>query len=371
MLLILFIYFSELQPAKGPAAGSRITDMWNCIKKLTRLAGLLLTVSACASGKVKQEEDPAQAANLCEEGRTDNRLSCRTSQDDVMHAQNKGDFAFTIDHPYTNLADFEVTWTAFVGKYTFTFYQADDPGCAGPSSGFGSVRSLREPKVNAAMIDDGDYYFCVFADSDKYPTIAAKNNGFRMTLDTVAPEAPEAGGLLYTSETRPTWHWTSQDTSAAGKFRVALGDEEFSDDADEISEKSWQSPTALADGQYFFFVQERDEAGNWSESGAFDTIVDTKQPKPELEQVSDSTAPDKLHVLLTFSEPVSGFDKSDIKISSGTITGITGDGTKYTISFTSTAEEPTIEILADGCKDLSGNLCLASEPLSVTNNTIP
>lgn len=337
-------------------------------RPITSLLALYFA-SACASAKVKQDEDSAKAANLCEAGRTDNRLSCETARDDLMHAQNKGDFAFTIDHPFTNQSDFEVTWTALIGEYTYTFYQADDTGCTGPAAGFGSVRSLRTAVVNAAMTEDGLYFFCVFADSEKYPTIAPKNNGFKMKLDTVAPEAPKVDGVPYTNDAQPKWHWTSTDETGAGIYRVGLGDEEFSEAGEELKATEWQPASPLADGQYFVFVQERDEAGNWSESGVYDTIIDTAPPKAEWKQVQDPQATDKLHAVLTFSEPVSGFDKSDIELSAGTIVAISGDGTQYTISLTSSAEEPTIEIVAGGCKDIAGNLNLATEPFVLLNDT--
>ena len=88
-------------------------------------------------------------------------------------------------------------------------------------------------------------------------------------------EAQEAGGILYYfNVTTITFVWDETDLPV--RYRLNGG--------------SWVGPAAdigtsfvgadLAEGSYRFELQQRDNAGNWSESGSVDFIVDVTPPAP-------------------------------------------------------------------------------------------
>jgi len=80
-----------------------------------------------------------------------------------------------------------------------------------------------------------------------------------------------------TSDTRPTWTWVSGGGGGIGTFRRQL--DSTSGSWTVTTAHSWTPPTGLSDGPHTLFVQERDDAANWSASGSFTVVVDTTTPR--------------------------------------------------------------------------------------------
>jgi len=83
-----------------------------------------------------------------------------------------------------------------------------------------------------------------------------------VTIDTIPPTAPIMTGASPTS-LDPKWTWTTGGNGGSGSFRTHLGGNPTATDTE--SQKLDYSLTGAVTGTtYTLYVQERDEAGNWS-----------------------------------------------------------------------------------------------------------
>jgi hypothetical protein len=98
--------------------------------------------------------------------------------------------------------------------------------------------------------------------------------------DDIAPTAPNVIGATPTSDTTPTWSWTSGGGN--GTFRYKLGDANLSSGATENSSLEFTPASALSEGTYTLYVQELDAAGNWSTNGSLAIQVVTPPAAPTL-----------------------------------------------------------------------------------------
>jgi len=94
------------------------------------------------------------------------------------------------------------------------------------------------------------------------------------TYDKTPPNPPEsAEEYRITNQTSPTeWEWRSGGGGGSGDFRHRLDDAELSG---ETTKTTHTHNEELSEGEHTLYVQERDEAGNWSESAEFVVLVDT------------------------------------------------------------------------------------------------
>lgn len=95
--------------------------------------------------------------------------------------------------------------------------------------------------------------------------------GFSAVLiDTQPPPAPLVSGPGLTGDPRPSWTWVSQgEGSGQFRYRTSPGISGWQ----ETTATSYATTFPLREGRYTFEVQERDQAGNWSESGTADVEV--------------------------------------------------------------------------------------------------
>lgn len=94
-----------------------------------------------------------------------------------------------------------------------------------------------------------------------------------LVIDTMAPNAPTVSGTTPTSDTTPTWSWTSGG-GGNGTFRYKLDDSNLNSGATETTGTSFTPGSPLSDGSHSLFVQERDAVGNWSTSGSKEIVID-------------------------------------------------------------------------------------------------
>ena len=110
-----------------------------------------------------------------------------------------------------------------------------------------------------------------------------------ITLDTAAPDPPVFGGILTpTLNTQPTWSWTSGGSGGSGNYRYRLDNSDMSG-ATLVGTASFTPGSPLAGGTHTLYVQERDDLGNWSNTGSFPVIIDTTPPDPPLVTGPSST----------------------------------------------------------------------------------
>ena len=103
------------------------------------------------------------------------------------------------------------------------------------------------------------------------------SGSFMIIIDTIPPNKVNISGISITNNTRPIWTWNSGG-GGNGEFRYQI-DGEIVNLWIITTDKSYTPSTEFNDGEsHIIYVQERDEAGNWSESAYFETQIDTSPP---------------------------------------------------------------------------------------------
>lgn len=92
-----------------------------------------------------------------------------------------------------------------------------------------------------------------------------------------------------THQARPTWTWTSGG-GGNGTYRCKLDDPDVTVGSVEVQGTSFSPAADLGEGAHALYVQERDDAGNWSASGSAAVLVDRTPPDvPDLQVISPSS----------------------------------------------------------------------------------
>ena len=93
-----------------------------------------------------------------------------------------------------------------------------------------------------------------------------------VTLDLTAPGSPTVTVASPTTVDTPVWTWTSAG-DGNGTFRYQL-DGETAGSWAETTATTYTQPTPLVPGTYTLYVQEGDDAGNWSISGTGVVVIE-------------------------------------------------------------------------------------------------
>jgi hypothetical protein len=108
-----------------------------------------------------------------------------------------------------------------------------------------------------------------------------------ITLDTIPPARPIVDGISPIRTRRPSWSWNN-GSNATGLFRLRLDNNDLSAAA-PIGDTTYTPLKDLDPGSHTLFVQERDAAGNWSQSGERTVRIDTTPPAPPLVSVNPTS----------------------------------------------------------------------------------
>lgn len=191
-------------------------------------------------------------------------------------------------------------------------------------------------------------------------------------LDRVAPQAPTVTGAVKTQDTTPEITITL-NTKATDGSAVIAGDEvtvvidgkkvgtAYVDAAALSSGQLKLSPSAaLTEGDHTVTAFITDKTGNVSQTSTATVVnVDTTAPTVLISTTASSLAANaKATLTFTFSEAVSGFDKSDISLAGGgTLGTLSGSGSTYTIDYTApaTGGAATVNVNGAGYTDAAGN----------------
>lgn len=104
--------------------------------------------------------------------------------------------------------------------------------------------------------------------------------------DTTPPNAPSVSGTTPTSNTAPSWSWAAGG-GGNGTFRYKLDNSDLSTGATETTSTTYTPSSALSLAVHTLYVQERDDAANWSASGSFAiTIIAANNPPAAFNLVS-------------------------------------------------------------------------------------
>ncbi len=124
-----------------------------------------------------------------------------------------------------------------------------------------------------------------------------------MVGSTIQHSAPVVTASTPTSTLLPTWTWSSSLTQGSTQtYRYKLNDADLSSGSTEVSTASYTPSMPLTAGLHTLYVQEKNNARNWTAAGSFSVLIDT-------------TAPSAPSALFTTDTPT-GSDKSSTMLNS-------------------------------------------------------
>ncbi len=100
---------------------------------------------------------------------------------------------------------------------------------------------------------------------------------FMIIIDLTPPESPVISGNNPTNDTKPTWSWSSGG-GGNGTFRYKLDNDNLDEGSTTSTGTTYTSGAELCEGLHTLYVQETDNAGNWSFLGYLTIMVDTSPP---------------------------------------------------------------------------------------------
>ncbi len=188
---------------------------------------------------------------------------------------------------YTNIPSVNVTIinpNGLADEFTVASSEAalDDPEANGASwdwEGIGGTIAHTIPAIQGLQ-----YTFAMIKDLSPEQFSGVLDTG--IIYDTVAPNAPTLSGTTPTTDRTPTWSWASGGGGGNGTFRYQL----------DSTAGAWTTTTAvsytpagdLALGNHTLYVQERDNAGNWSTNGS--RVIGIAPLAPTSVSATDSTS---------------------------------------------------------------------------------
>ncbi|MBN2509419.1 MAG: Ig-like domain-containing protein [Spirochaetales bacterium] len=177
------------------------------------------------------------------------------------------DFSSSIIDDHNEDGSFDPEHDSGINAATYAWTMAEGPGVI--TFGGSGAASLN-PTISAST--DG-LYALMLSVADNAGNIST---GYAFVQwDTTAPNAPSLSGFDHTRDTTPVWSWIPGG-GGIGVFRYRLNGGSWSS---ETTATSYEPASGLADNSHNTLeVQERDEAGNWSVSGALEIWVDSTAP---------------------------------------------------------------------------------------------
>jgi hypothetical protein len=121
------------------------------------------------------------------------------------------------------------------------------------------------------LTNDTSYYFVVTTST------TGGGSGYSYEISAIprlAPAAPIVTGSTPTINLAPTWSWTSGG-GGNGTYRFKLDNSDLTTGATQTTSTSYTPSSSLSEGTHILYVQERDEAGNWSSSGDLAIVIDS------------------------------------------------------------------------------------------------
>ena len=108
------------------------------------------------------------------------------------------------------------------------------------------------------------------------------SGSFDIVVDLTPADPPVVDGGTPTNDTTPEWTWSSGGGDGNSLFRYKLDDADLTSGATETAETTFTPDSALTEETHTLYVQERDEAGNWSDSGRFVIVVEVTRTEERL-----------------------------------------------------------------------------------------
>jgi hypothetical protein len=101
---------------------------------------------------------------------------------------------------------------------------------------------------------------------------------YGIVIDLTLPDAPYVTGPTPTADTTPTWTWMS---TGGGNGRFRYGHTLGTWIEEDVTTQAYAPAVPLPEGTHTLYVQERDDAGNWSPPGEKAIVVDPDCQPPQ------------------------------------------------------------------------------------------
>ncbi|MBX7256995.1 MAG: M6 family metalloprotease domain-containing protein [Candidatus Hydrogenedentes bacterium] len=195
------------------------------------------------------------------------------------------------------------------------------------------------------------------------------SGSFAIALDATPPNAPNVSGTSPTNDTTPTWSWTSGGGGGNGTYRYQLNSQAGA--WTTTTSLSYTPVTALSEGAQTLYVQERDNAGNWSASDSKSITIDATPPTVSISAPSSTvTATGPVTFSVTYTEAsVVTLDNGDVSLNATgdanatiTLSGLGSSARTITLSSITGNGTLGISLAADTAFDYAGNKAPAAGP---------
>jgi hypothetical protein len=193
----------------------------------------------------------------------------------------------------------------------------------------------------------------------------------------LSSDSGTAGDFITNTASQTVSGTLSAILAAGERVQVSLNNGgSWVDATTAVGQNTWSRAVTLATGSHDIQVRVIDAIDN---SGTVLTqayTLDAVKPSVSItSNVAQLKAGETATITFTFSEdPGAGFDASDLTVSGGTLTAISGSGTTRTATFTPTsgvdAGTASIAVKVDSYDDLAGNLGTAGTTPSLSFDTL-
>lgn len=237
------------------------------------------------------------------------------------------------ENGFTTIRDITVTVTpnAYADEYLVSLTELDPDN---PTGGTGWINiSTPSTSVQLADTQGEQVLYTAFRGEISGSTAFSVIYVPSIIYDSVAPAAPSVSGTTPTTDRTPTWSWSSGG-GGIGTYRYQL--DGTAGAWTTTSSTSYTPGTDIALGNHTLYVQERDEAGNWSSNGS--RIIGIAPLAPTGVAASDNTSTS--YVAVTWTAPsgvITSYYIDRATSSTGTYTNI---GTSATTSYNDTSASP-------------------------------
>ena len=282
----------------------------------------------------------------------------------------------------TNTGSVTIDGSADAGSLVWLYRDADASGTlsdgdtqVGQQQLGGSATGF---SFNAGLTADADNRFLVTA-TDSATNESAASAVPTITQDSTNPSASIAFGVANPTNATsiPVTVNFSEAVSGFDAGDVSVGNGSLSDFVSVSPTQAAFNVTQAADGSVTIDIAAGaavDLAGNASNAAAQASIVsDTTKPTVSFTSSIDGVSNvSVVGVTVAFSESVSGFDLSDLAITNGSASDLTGSGSSYSFNLTPAGDGEVIVSLAAGSvADAAGNSNDAAELQIRSDRTAP
>ena len=266
----------------------------------------------------------------------------------------------------TNSGNVTIAGSADAGSLVRLYHDADGSGTLSDGDTLADQQQLEAGEssfsFNAGLTADAENRFLVTA-SDSATNESTASAVPTITQDSTNPTASISFGVTGPTNAAsiPVTVDFSEAVSGFDADDLSVGNGTISDFVSVSATQATFNVAPAADGNVTIDIAggaANDAAGNTSNAATQASIVsDTTKPTVSFTPVlSSATNESPLRVTVQFSEDVAGLDLSDLSITNGSASDLTGSGSSYSFDLTPAADgEVVVSLAGDAVADAANN----------------